>query len=171
MFFSPNGSRQFDGSLKAASRLNLRLLANFNLSSEGIFRLGQNCEELQGRVCMKGRMEKPRDKEDAFAGLKWPVGEFYVPGLWSDQRISRVSGAADTHRRVFLVRAATLEPDLLTTLRAIDESENELKAWAARWHLTDRWCTRLAEEVNDRVITNGNYRPSDCREQLKMSAP
>jgi hypothetical protein len=94
-----------------------------------------------------GRLRKRREEEDDSTSLRWPVGAFYVPGFSSDRRIARVPGAADTHRRFFLVRAAKLEPDLLPTLRAINESASAIKAWAARWHLTDRWCVLLAEDT------------------------
>lgn len=78
---------------------------------------------------------------------KWPSGEFYVPGFSSDERLALIPGAADTHRRLFLVRAAKLEPDLLTTLRAVDDSESAMQAWAARWHLADLWCVLLAADT------------------------
>jgi hypothetical protein len=93
------------------------------------------------------RLRKQREEEDDSTSLRWPVGAFYIPGFSSDRRIAPVPGAADTHRRFFLVRAAELEPDLLPTLRAINESANAIKAWATRWHLTDRWCVLLAEDT------------------------
>ncbi len=81
-------------------------------------------------------------------GLAWPVGDFYVPGFSSDGRTALVPGAADTHRRLFLVHAGQHEPELLSTLRkvAIDD-EHALSAWAERWHLTDRWCVLLAHDT------------------------
>jgi hypothetical protein len=81
-------------------------------------------------------------------GLAWPTGDFYVPGFASDGRTGWVPGAADTHRRLFLVRASTLEPELLATLRSVAiNNKHALSAWAKRWHLTDRWCMLLARDT------------------------
>ncbi len=89
------------------------------------------------------------DAEDMVSspGLGWPVGDFYVPGFSSDGRTALVPGAVDTHRRVFLIRAARLEPELLATLRNVADDERAVSAWAKRWHLSDRWCVLLARET------------------------
>lgn len=81
--------------------------------------------------------------------LGWPVGDFYLPGLSSDGRTALVPCAADTHRRVFLVSAGKLEPELLATLRDVGKSGRSLLAWAERWHLRDRWCVVLAQDTLD----------------------
>jgi hypothetical protein len=80
----------------------------------------------------------------ALPGLDWPIGDFYVPTFSSDGRTALVPGAADTHRRVFLIRASRLEPELLATLRKVGKSKRSLPRWARRWHLTDPWCVRIA---------------------------
>ena len=78
-------------------------------------------------------------------GLSWSVGDFYVPGFSSDGRTSLVPGAPDTHRRIFLARAAELQPKLLASLRKVSANdERALSTWAESWHLTDRWCKLLA---------------------------
>lgn len=97
-----------------------------------------------------GREVKPAAVEDGGTspGLAWPVGDFYVPGFASDGRTGLVPGAPDTHRRIFLARASTLEPELLATLRNISvEDRRALSAWAKRWHLTDRWSVLLARDT------------------------
>ena len=97
-----------------------------------------------------GREVKPTAVEDGISssGLAWPVGDFYVPGFASDGRTGLVPGASDTHRRFFLARASTLEPELLATLRNVAvKDERALSAWAKRWHLTDRWCVLLARDT------------------------
>jgi hypothetical protein len=85
---------------------------------------------------------------DSLPGLAWPVGDFYMPRFASHGRTALVPGAADAHRRLFLVRAARHEPKLLLTLRQIAvNDERALLAWAERWHLTDRWCVLLAQDT------------------------
>jgi hypothetical protein len=99
---------------------------------------------------MKSRRQKEstaKEETAASAGLRWPVGEFYLSGLSSDGRMASIPGAADAHRRLFLVRAARLVPELLSTLRAADHCECGVNAWAARWHLTDQWCVLLAQDT------------------------
>lgn len=88
--------------------------------------------------------------EDAVlsSGLAWPVGDFYVPGFSSDGRTGWVPGAPDTHRRLFLIRAAELQPELLATLRNVSvDDEKALSSWAESWHLADPWCQLLAHET------------------------
>jgi hypothetical protein len=86
-----------------------------------------------------------RPKEQADTRPWWGDGDFYVPGFWGDGSIARIPGAVDFHRRLFLTRAAMIEPALLETLRklAIDDLFG-LALWAARWNLCDRWCLLLA---------------------------
>lgn len=95
-----------------------------------------------------GEETSGRRGHDFLTGLAWPVGDFYVPGFSSDERTALVPGIADKYRRLFLVHAAQLEPELLSTLRkvAIDD-ERALSAWTERWHLTDRWCVLLAHDT------------------------
>ena len=82
------------------------------------------------------------------SGLAWPVGDFYVPGFSSDGRTGWVPGASDTHRRLFLIRAAELQPALLATLRNVSvDDEKALSSWAESWHLADPWCQLLAHET------------------------
>ncbi len=77
----------------------------------------------------------------------WGDGDFYVPGLWGDGSIARVPGAADFHRRLFLTRAAMIEPALLETLHKLAiEDTFGLALWAARFSLRDRWCLSLARD-------------------------
>ena len=84
----------------------------------------------------------------ASPGLAWPVGDFYVPGFASDGRTGLVPSAPDTHRRIFLARAAELQPELLVTLRKVSvHDERALSAWVERWHLTDRWCRLIAHDT------------------------
>jgi hypothetical protein len=93
---------------------------------------------------------KPATGQDAISssGLAWPVGDFYVPGFSSDGRTGWVPGAPDTHRRLFLIRAAELQPELLATLRKVSvDDEKALSSWAESWHLADRWCQLLAHET------------------------
>jgi hypothetical protein len=81
-------------------------------------------------------------------GLAGLVGDFYVPGFASDGRTGSVPGPPDTHRRFFLSRASTLEPELLATLRNVAVKDKRgLSAWAKRWHLTDQWCVLLARDT------------------------
>jgi GNAT superfamily N-acetyltransferase len=76
------------------------------------------------------------------------AGDFYVPELASDGRTGWVPGTPDTHRRLFLERAATLEPDLLASLRRVTADDaRALSSWAKRWHLTDPWCLALARDT------------------------
>jgi GNAT superfamily N-acetyltransferase len=76
------------------------------------------------------------------------AGDFYVPGLASDSRTGWVPGTPDVHRRLFLERAAMLEPDLLATLRRVTADDaHALSSWAKRWHLTDSWCLALARDT------------------------
>lgn len=71
-----------------------------------------------------------------------------MPGLATDRRTGRVPGAPDVHRRLFLERAAILEPDLLASLRNVDlRNGRSLSAWAKRWHLTAPWCLALARDT------------------------
>ena len=96
------------------------------------------------------REVKPAALEDKVypSELARPVGDFYVPGFASDGRTGAVPGAPDTHRRLFLARASTLEPELLTTLRNVAvKDKHGLSAWAKRWHLTDQWCVLLARDT------------------------
>ena len=79
--------------------------------------------------------------------IHWPEGEFYVPGLSSTGLTAPVPGAVDASRRLFLRRAAVLEPILLETLQGVADNEHALSAWAERWHLTDRWCLALARDT------------------------
>jgi hypothetical protein len=68
-------------------------------------------------------------------------GDFYVPGLAADGRTGFVPGAPDLHRRLFLCRAAKLDPGLLSSLRHVDADDlRSLVEWTERWHLTDYWC-------------------------------
>lgn len=93
---------------------------------------------------------KTASGEDTVAspGLEWPVGDFYVPGFGSDGRTGMVPGAPDTYRRLFLVRAAALEPEFLATLRNVSvDDKSGLSAWAERWKLTDGWCVLLARDT------------------------
>lgn len=83
----------------------------------------------------------------AHSELGWPEGDYYVPGFSSDGHTSLVPGAADTHRRLFLIRAARLEPEIQESLRKIPNDEAHLRAWAGFWHLNDRWCWRLARDA------------------------
>lgn len=92
-------------------------------------------------------MESTPTKQESSSTVGWPVGEFYVPGFSSDGRTAFVPGAADTHRRFFLVRAAMLEPKLLSSLRETQDSEPALSAWARRWNLRDQWCQLLAQDT------------------------
>ncbi len=49
---------------------------------------------------------------------------------------------------MFLERAATLEPELLKTLRRVKANDaNGLLAWAKRWNLTDPWCRALVRDT------------------------
>jgi hypothetical protein len=81
-------------------------------------------------------------------GLSRSVGDFYVPGFSSDGRTSLVPGAPDTHRRLFLIRASRLQPELLETLRTVPtEDKDALSVWAERWHLMDQWCKFLAYDT------------------------
>ncbi len=96
------------------------------------------------------REVRPTAREDRASspGLAWPEGDFYVPGFASDGRTGLVPGASDTHRRFFLARASTLEPELLATLRNISVKDRRaLLPWAKRWHLTDGWCVLLARDT------------------------
>lgn len=96
------------------------------------------------------REVRPTAREDGASsqGLARPTGDFYVPGFASDGRTGWVPGAPDTHRRLFLVRASTLEPELLATLHSVAANDKRaLSAWAKRWHLTDRWCVLLARDT------------------------
>ena len=82
------------------------------------------------------------------AQASWGNGDFYVSEFASDWRSGLVPGAPDRHRRLFLERAAIVEPGLLTTLRGVRADDtNGLSAWARRWHLTDRWCLVLAGDT------------------------
>ncbi len=81
-------------------------------------------------------------------GLLWGEGDWYVPELALHGRSGLVPGPQDRHRQVFLEHAATLEPELLMTLRRVKANDtNELLAWAKRWNLTDRWCRVLARDT------------------------
>lgn len=82
------------------------------------------------------------------AQASWGNGDFYVPELASHGRSGLVPGAPDRHRRLFLERAAIVEPGLLTTLRGVRADDTDgLSTWARRWHLTDRWCLVLARDT------------------------
>jgi hypothetical protein len=65
-------------------------------------------------------------------GLAWPVGDFYVPGFSSDGRTGWVPGAPDTHRRLFLIRAAELQPELLATLRNVSVDDEKALSLVGR---------------------------------------
>ena len=57
-------------------------------------------------------------------------------------------GPSDSHRRLFLRRAALIEPDLLASLRQVDADDlHSLSEWAKRWNLTDCWCLGLARDT------------------------
>jgi hypothetical protein len=101
-------------------------------------------------VIIVERELKPAALEDEVYSpeLARPVGDFYVPRFASDGRTGSVPGAPDTHRRLFLARASTLEPELLATLRNVPvKDKRALSAWAKRWHLTDQWCVLLARDT------------------------
>ena len=71
-----------------------------------------------------------------------------MPVFASHGRSALVPGAPDVHRRLFLERAATVEPDLLKTLRSVTADDADaLWAWAKHWHLTDDWCLVLARDT------------------------
>jgi hypothetical protein len=100
---------------------------------------------------------KPKANEDTIMlrGLSWSVGDFYLPGFSSDGRTGLVPGASDTHRRLFLIRASRLQPELLETLRTVPiEDKDALSVWAERWHLTDKWCKLLAHDTLRGWVTN-----------------
>ena len=81
-------------------------------------------------------------------GLAWGQGEYYVPKIASHGRSGLVPGPPDVHRRIFLERAATVEPELLITLRSVRADDpDRLLAWAKRWNLTDGWCLLLAGDI------------------------
>jgi len=81
-------------------------------------------------------------------GLAWSEGDFYLPGFAAHGRTALVPGAPDRHRRLFLARAAKLQPELLATLRKVPvDDERALSAWAEHWHLSDRWCKLLARDT------------------------
>jgi len=85
--------------------------------------------------------------ESTHRGLRGPW-VILCAGFASDGRTGWVPGAPDTHRRHFLARASTLEPELLATLRNVAvKDKRALSAWAKRWHLTDRWCVLLARDT------------------------
>ena len=80
--------------------------------------------------------------------LTWGNGNFYVPKFASHGRAGLVPGPPDVRRRLFLQRAAIVEPQLLTTLRSVRADDaDKLLAWAKHWHLTDRWCLLLAGDT------------------------
>jgi len=74
-------------------------------------------------------------------------GDFYVPGLAYGGICAFVPGAPDDHRRLFLTRAAQLEPKLLDQLRRKTRDERGLSSWCERWHLGDIWCRALAKDT------------------------
>jgi hypothetical protein len=80
--------------------------------------------------------------------LAWADGDFYMPGFASDGRSGLVPGRPDLQRRLFLKRAAMLEPRVLATLRKVRaDDELGLSNWAERWQLTDPWCLALARDT------------------------
>jgi hypothetical protein len=90
---------------------------------------------------------KPEQKKAALVPW-WGNGDFYMLARARDGRSAFVPGAADFHRQLFLTRAATIEPQLLESLRqvAVDDVFG-LALWATRWNLTDRWCLALAHDT------------------------
>ena len=78
-----------------------------------------------------------------------------MPVFASHGRSALVPGPPDVHRRLFLERAAIVEPDLLRTLRSVTADDADaLWAWAERWHLTDDWCLVLARDTARRYAMN-----------------
>lgn len=49
-------------------------------------------------------------------------------------------GPIHTAHLVYLQALAEHAPDVLRELRGLVDDEDQLRAWAARWHLTDAWC-------------------------------
>jgi hypothetical protein len=118
--------------------------------SAAFFGLCHSKPEPKAEAIFVEREAKPAAvKEGLYSpGLAGPVGDFYVPGFASDGRTGSVPGAPDTHRRFFLARASTLEPELLATLKNVPVKDKRgLSAWAKRWHLTDQWCVLLARDT------------------------
>jgi hypothetical protein len=104
--------------------------------------------------------------EDAVlsSGLAWPVGDFYVPGFSSDGRTGWVPGAPDTHRRLFLIRAAELQPELLprcATCRSTTKRPCLRGQRAGTWPIHGASCWRTRPYVGGLLIPRlgaGNLR-------------
>ena len=81
-------------------------------------------------------------------GQAWGQGDFYVPGLASRGLSGPVPGRPDRYRRLFLEKAAEVEPRLLASLRKVNADDpKQLSAWGRRWLLSDRWALALAADT------------------------
>jgi hypothetical protein len=91
-------------------------------------------------------VRSPRNSSGtAGSGLLRSEGDFYVPWFSADGRTSLITVPADSHRQLFLCRAALAEPNLLASLGQVNADDSEaLVKWATRWNLTDCWCLALA---------------------------